>query len=220
MPPGSRRSSSRPIVTWEQIESAGSSVWANRFDIQSGWGEATELDSDEGGLYSLALAGNGRGDAVALTTTSEQLFATRFVQGEGWETPTPVGSPGEALGPFAGMDEQGNIIAAWTTGPGLWASRFTPGSGWSEPERMDASDGVGGGHTVALDANGNALVAWPQDGGIHFRRYTVGDGWSGPSAIAADDSLSGFDLAIASSPGGRAVLSWQYEFSIGGAVFR
>ncbi len=92
--------SGNAIVTWHQAESTGAAVWANRFDIEDGWGDAAEVDADATWLYSMALAGNRQGQTVALTATNEQLRATRFVPGEGWdEEPTPVGEAGEVLGP-------------------------------------------------------------------------------------------------------------------------
>jgi hypothetical protein len=209
------------FVTWHQTENTGSSVWSARFDIESGWGEAAELDHDETWVYNEALASNRRGEAVALTATGEQLRATRFVPEQGWEEePTPVGEPGEALGPGAAMDEQGNIIATWTAGGDLWASRYVPGDGWGDPEKLDADGANGASPVIAIDPNGNAIVVWTQAEGVSFNRYTVADGWAGPKWLVADDNPQGFALSIAASASGRALISWQFDFSIGGAAFR
>jgi hypothetical protein len=209
------------VVTWQQTEAAGSSVWANRFDSKGGWAGAKKLHSDGSGLYNAALAGNRRGDAVALATTNDRLLAFYFVPGQGWdEEPTPIGEPGLATGPVAGMDDEGNVIAAWVGGEDLWASRYVPGVGWGDPEKIDAKGAKGVNQVVSVDPSGNAIVVWGQTGGTFFNRFSVLDGWSGPAALSSEDNPSGFDFAIAASESGRVAMSWQVGFSIAGAVFR
>lgn len=83
---------------WVQADPGGGtrSVWSNRLEVATGWGEPSRIDGSPGGpASSPRVTIDERGHVTATweqSTGSQRLLRTgRYRPGSGWDSPTPAG---------------------------------------------------------------------------------------------------------------------------------
>ena len=122
-------------------------VVASRWTRAAGWTRPEPLERIYGQSSQVGVAGNGRGQAMAVWHHRVgNIHSLRFcrLEGEAWSVPDVVpgalprpavgnGSSGENA-PRLQMDAQGNVLAQWPSGfhaNEQQVARYTPGEGWS-----------------------------------------------------------------------------------------
>jgi uncharacterized protein YbdZ (MbtH family) len=162
-------------VSWQQHDGTRFNIWTNRFDVTSGWGTATLIDSEDlGDAFNAQLASDRDGNLMAVwyqfDGTRFNIWANRYSAETGWGSPAVIetNDGGEARFPRIAMDTNGNALAVWRQIDGsrikIWASRYRSGGGWAEPVLVENSALIGNalGPRIALDGRGNAHVVWFQ----------------------------------------------------------
>jgi hypothetical protein len=225
-------SNGNAIAVWHQSDGTRSNIWADRYEVGSGWGNAELIENDDaGGAYLPQIAFDATGNAIAVwhqsDGTSSSIRANRYVAGSGWGSAEIIrsygGGLGEAHSPQIAMDPNGNAIAVWSEldvgylHDDIWAKRYVAGSGWgsAEPIEDDDAGGAYGAH-VAVDANGNAIAVWSQHDGTRYNvwsnHYRVGSGWGSAELIESDNAGdAGGDPPpqIAMDANGDAIAVWS-----------
>lgn len=172
--------SGRAWVVWQQSDGVVTSLWANRYTPDDGWGTATPLeDDDAGSIYAPTIAVDRQGNAVALwgrnAGVDYGVWANRYVAGTGWVGATQIsrGQPGDVVEPRVALGPAGNAMILWSEYDGsrysLWSSHFDPGTGWSAPGLVEHLDG-GNVYApqLAFDGVGNVMAVWAQSDGSWF----------------------------------------------------
>ena len=196
------------------------------FRVRDGaWGTAERIETDNAGnAQRPAVAFDAGGNAIAVwhqsDGTRDNVWANRYLAGQGWGTATLIetDNTGPAQFPRVGMDAAGNAIAVWLQSNGtrnrVMASRFVAGTGWSPPSPIDTGMRSAQLPRVAVDPAGNAIAVWYQaddtlnQNNIWTNRYAAGSGWGTPTIL---DSR-GDRAAIAMDASGNAIATWrQYD---------
>jgi hypothetical protein len=121
-------------------------VYGARYAASTGWTDAHALEQILGEAGDVQLAGNGRGEAIAVWRhTLGQIDSLRFARfdgTQGWSAPDVVpgvlprhGASGAA--PQLQVDAQGHATLQWPSAFGrgtMQVSRFDPAAGWSPPQ--------------------------------------------------------------------------------------
>ena len=216
--------SGNAIAVWAQSDTSETSIWANRFTPQMGWGNAQLIELRASGVALVPqVAMDFDGNAVAVWQQSDILFRTdiwanRFTPSNGWETTKRVDSQqGTATNPQIAVAAAGSAIAVWeqvgTTYKDMWANHFTPENGWATPALLEIINaGDVGESRVAIDAGGNAIAVWKQDNGnyddVWANRYVPSAGWSGAVLLEQADGVDARFPRVAINPTGRGVVVW------------
>ncbi len=127
--------SGNAVVVWRQLDGSRYNIWANRYDVGSGWGTAQLIETeDAGSAYDPQVALDGSGNAVAVWRqwdgTSNNIWANRYVVGSGWGTAQLIetDNAGYAYYPQVAVDASGNAVAVWVqydgTQESIWANHF------------------------------------------------------------------------------------------------
>lgn len=125
-------SAGNAVVVWLQEDSGGNKIWANRYNVESSWGEP-EVISGAANVGSVPAAGIGAaGDVVAVWSKGveggNQLWSNRYVPGSGWGGTEMLDIPRHGISEHAdvGVDGAGNAIVVWTKTDGdatnLWGN--------------------------------------------------------------------------------------------------
>ena len=138
------------MAVWRQWDDAGVaiSIWANRYDVGSGWGTATLIETGSGAADNADVAMDSSGNATAVWKqsdgTSNNIYANRYVPGQGWGTVALIetGNSGADF-PKVGMDDHGNAIAEWRQRGSVWSNRFVSGSETGPLTFTDVTDQAG-----------------------------------------------------------------------------
>jgi hypothetical protein len=123
------------IAVWYQDDGTRENVWANRYVAGTGWGTARLIETDNAGTACyprIALDRNGNAIAVWHQSTGSQynIWANRFVAGQGWGTAAlfETDNAGNAYYPQIALDQNGSALAVWYQSEWLltniWANRF------------------------------------------------------------------------------------------------
>ncbi|WP_339672576.1 Ig-like domain-containing protein [Dasania marina] len=126
------------LVVWQQMDSGRSSIWANRYSLNVGWGEAELIESnDVGHAYAPHLAVDSNGNAMAIwrqnsLTARSDIWFSRYLNNKGWESPELVETNDieASFAPGLAVDGNGRFMAAWfqldyiTGTNNIWANRF------------------------------------------------------------------------------------------------
>ncbi len=207
------------IAVWQQANGTLESVWANRYDIGSGWGTAQAIETyNAGDAVSPRVAVDAQGNAVAVWSQGlavDIVYANRYVVGTGWGTPEVIGDVVEDSGdPQVAVDPIGNAVAVWwVRGGGTWANRYVVGTGWGTAGPISTGEPVARDPQVAVDSNGNAVAVWWQSDRVHTHiwsnRYAVGAGWGTPELVETDTAGDALYPQVALGATGGAVVVWQ-----------
>lgn len=126
--------SGEAIAVWLQFVGARRELWSNRYRPEVGWGTPELVGTNTGTASApqIAIEADGRALAisVAVTGTTRNVVANRYVPGEGWSAPMRVnGSDTEVvITPQIKIDSSGAAIAVWPQMSegryDIWANRF------------------------------------------------------------------------------------------------
>jgi hypothetical protein len=191
-----------------------------------GWTLPARVDDGTGNAAWPRIAMDASGNAVAVwsqnDTMRDNVWASRYVAGTGWDAPTKVenNDMSSALEPAVALDGSGNALAVWRQASGetsIWASRRAVGGAWSTPVLLETDDaGPALVPRIAADMGGNAIAVWQQHDGTHYNiranRYVggiVGTGWGTSLLLETDDAGHAEAPKVAMEPGGKAVAVWS-----------
>jgi len=118
---------------WLQSDGTGSSIWSNRFTVDSGWGSAVRISGAADYCLRPELAVGAAGDAVAVWIQHHDgqavaVYSNRYAPGVGWLEPefVDVATSGDSGTVDVGIDGEGNAIAVWIRFDGgphyVWAN--------------------------------------------------------------------------------------------------
>jgi hypothetical protein len=211
------------IAVWRKVDGNRWCIFTNHFTPGTGWGTATIIDAGVGNANSPQVTIDRSGNATVvwlegceLDGTLCSVYANRYIQGAGWETPTLIETgPANAYGPQVAMDGSGNAIAVWYQGFGVggysvWANRFATGTGWEMPTLIGSSVWASlAPPKLAMDRNGNAIAVWWYWGAkeIYANWYVAGTGWETPTIIHTGTGYAGFS-EVAMDGNGNAIVVW------------
>jgi hypothetical protein len=218
------------IAVWYQYDGTRFNAMANRYDVDSGWGTATLIETDDtGDAYRPEVAMDDSGNAMAVwyqhDGTRYNICANRYVTGTGWGTATLIetDNSGGANLPQVAVDANGNAIAVWNQDDGtrynVWANRYDVGTGWGTATLIE-NDNTGDAYPphVDVDGSGNAISVWYQDDGTNLNilanRYVVGTGWGSATLIETDNLGEARYPQVALDSSGNAIVVWRQEDSV------
>jgi hypothetical protein len=208
--------SGNATAAWAQSDGTRTSIWANRYVPELGWGTATLLETEDGpNAANVEIAVDPSG-VVTAVWVSWDVWSNRYVPGEGWGTATIIG-PGADGAPYVAVDPSGNATAVWYQTDGtrynVWANRYVAGTGWGSATLLE-NDNAGDAFDVrvAVDPMGNATVIWDQYDGSYqslwATRFQPGFGWALPARIeTGTGNVRDSQLAVDAS--GHAIAVWH-----------
>lgn len=219
------------VVVWYQLDGVLYSVFANRYEPETGWLGPEALDqNDVNFALSPSVAMNDRGDAVVVwyervePTDMTDITMSVYEDGVGWSAPLAVETDHtwNDVTPEVVIDEEGNAIIIWVqmSEPSyiVWASYYEVGVGLGFPHQLnvpvipeDVED-----LAIGMDGDGNAIAAWIEDGGsvtsAWSARFDKEDGWE-TSQKLGDDARNG-PLVLAVAEDGNATCAWSHQNSV------
>jgi hypothetical protein len=173
------------VAAWVQSDGTRYNLWANRYDVVTGWGAATLIENDNTGdvIQGSPVVMDGNGNAMVVWSqfdgTRSNVWANRYVVGSGWGGATLIetDNTGSASSPSIAMNASGDAVAVWDQSDGtrtnIWANRYTMGTGWGTASLIEADNtGDATVASVAMSANGNAVAVWIQWDGLKFNVWT------------------------------------------------
>jgi hypothetical protein len=216
------------FAAWTESEGDGVRVYVARFLPDSGWTMGTAVDDGVGfGRAKVAkLATSDRGDALAVwmeVGTPSALWANRFLWGQGWGSPTLLGTNewGRIENFASAMDREGNGIVLWSqyeidsvgneTGR-LYERPLSTAAGWGSTSGL----GTGWISDVVLLDDGTAVASWATTGGNYqmVSQRTVAGWWSSPAIL--NEGVSGYGRpSVCVAIGGTFLAVWE-EWHDGG----
>ena len=214
------------IAVWYQWEeSVRTNVWANRYDVGTGWGTAELIENmDSENAYDPQVAVDSSGDATAVWIqwdgSLNNIWSNRYVVGTGWDSAVLIETDdaGHASNPQVAIDGSGNAIAVWQQDDGdrsnIWSNQYVVGTGWGTPTLIETNDaGSARNPQVAVDDSGNAMVVWEHFDGTRYdiwsNRYDVGTGWGTAVLIEAIDTGNAYDPQVAVDADSNAIAVWH-----------
>jgi len=129
-------SNGNAIAVWQQWDGIRENISANRYEVGTGWGNATYIATNNlFGAYNAQVAMDGNGNAIAVWQQSDgirnNIWANRYEIGTGWGTSELIQSnPSEwADSPRVAMDSIGNAFTVWPQWFGwvrsdIWANHY------------------------------------------------------------------------------------------------
>lgn len=204
------------IAVWQQYKGAGgTNIWANRYELGSGWGTAALIELDDVGdnrAEEPQVAVDPTGSATVVWSQFDgmrtNIWANRYEPGSGWGTATllETDNTSDVRPPQVAVDPFGNVTAVWiqsdNTFSNVWSNRYVPGSGWGTATLLETEEGGASQARVAVDGSGNAIAVWRLHNGIRLslwaNRYVSGVGW-GTAALAEtsnEEDTHDPDLAV------------------------
>ncbi|MFE8602490.1 Ig-like domain-containing protein [Archangium violaceum] len=124
------------LALWTQPWMGRAAVWANRYEVGTGW-ETAHVISPEGGEDSSCaeLAVDSRGHALAVwlqrdVSSYPSIWSSRYVAGQKWQAPALIDDVqfGEASCPWVDLNGDGFGFAVWpqstSTDMGIYFNRF------------------------------------------------------------------------------------------------
>ncbi len=197
------------IAVWGQANgdvAASLRIWANVFDVVSGWGTPTPLQSSDvlANVPQIAMDANGNGVAAwyQINGSDYEVWVNRYVKNSGWQGAEKItGSEGSQVagaldgsGLSLGIDDAGNAMLMWMREDlgvsYVSSSYYSNGVGWTNT--LDVDSMTGGDNQrprVVFDSSGNAHAVWAYYKGLNIghdlkaARYINGTGWGAPELI-------------------------------------
>ncbi|MCG8416719.1 MAG: Ig-like domain-containing protein [Proteobacteria bacterium] len=177
----------KAAAVWLETESGTASVYANRATSDGAWAVRIPLEQGSGRAHSPVVAIDPLGNGLALWVqsdgTSEDVWSSRLVAGEGWKSAVQVGvRVGEPGCPRVAVNRVGNGAAAWrSSSGGIFAAHYVAGGGWIGLKRI----GQGGDcPQVVIDDGNVATVVWASASGVLAVRHPLGEPWPEPTRIS------------------------------------
>ncbi|MEK7702634.1 MAG: hypothetical protein AAB317_01550 [Nitrospirota bacterium] len=213
------------IAVWSQHDGNVFNVYANRFvATTASWGTTTRIETNAGNPFSIDVAFDAAGNAIAVWQQARNIYANRFVATTAsWGTAEIIETDNvpSADTPRVAVDTDGNAIAVWVQIDGArfstLANRFVATTtSWGTPEIIRANNlGTAASPQVAVDASGNAIAVWQQfgDGGLRganiwANRFVAGTGW-GTAQLVETNAETATSPQVAVDAAGNAIAVWQ-----------
>lgn len=160
-------SNGNAIAVWPQTGDT-MDIWASHYIDGEGWENAERIDSGDGNAALPRVTVDSGGNALAvwqqLDGSRYDIWANRFVVGEGWGTAALIedDNANDATAPRVSSDANGNALAVWNShrnGGEPFAARYASEGGWSAPTQLDeAHDDPN--PEVATSPFGSSIVVW------------------------------------------------------------
>ena len=201
--------SGNAIVIWEQ----GGGIWANRYELGVGWGDALLLADDETPNFMHDVSVNSSGQAVVAWQQSDGgIRVINYAPETGWEeNATNIGFV-DTSGRYSihvKLDDDGRAIVV--EGYSGKAFRYTPESGWREHDDINGYNGRVYGVRLEMEDSGDAIATWVQPiderHEVYANYFSVDRGWEGAMLISED----GNSPRVAINEQGNALLVWKNE---------
>ena len=193
-------------AVWVQYDDAAStvrSIWANRYEVGTGWGAAEMIESEDMNADSPLLAVHEDGTVIAVWRQDWNgmprygIRSNRYLPGVGWEGDVSVmgnsdaGASAESGPGQLVMDPSGNAWVAWTlyrwdgNSTTVMVSHYSADGGWDRTDPMDMSSWIGLDPKIALDSAGTPMVVWYQSvtEGVFASRLEPAGTWETPVPI-------------------------------------
>jgi hypothetical protein len=162
--------SGNAIAVWEQDMEGEETIFARRFDVNTGWsvGVQLEIDGEEGYGPRLAVSPDGSAVVTWIRADGEAgtVVAARYTRGRGWERPLTV-QGGELLYVFdlhIAANSRGGVLATWCQTDGsrnnVWYARFEPDTGWQAPTLAEKRSGSAHRPRAAAGMTGSFGLVW------------------------------------------------------------
>ena len=226
------------VAAWLQWDGSYWSIYANRYDPQSGWDAAVRIENLVGNASFPQVAIDPRGVAMTVWTLGDwpdrALMVNRFDHlSASWSPAVAIPDGAKAYSPTLSMDSAGNAIVVWSqsrtkTHPNtdaIMVHRFDAQTrSWGPAVTLESGDLEGGGfhsgHDLAIDAEGNAILVWAGNDGFKsgvfsFRFDVATESWSAAIVAIQEDSTFRWGGHVAFDASGNAIAVWtQVESSI------
>lgn len=185
--------SGNAIAVWRWLDATGliNVIYSNRYIPTTGWGAVTTMPTvTNQNSMNPKLAMDSSGNAFLLWSefdgsSATAIWAMRFDRTLGWQTPTIISSPPNALfedstSPQIAFDAIGNAVAIWTKYDAVLnktvirANRFNAISGWGVDSTISNGVGVVNNPQLAVSSGGRATAVWEQDdiGNLSFKIWS------------------------------------------------
>ncbi len=215
------------LVVWSQSDGTRYNIWASRYTVGSGWGEAELIETDNAGDASgpqIAIDASGNGWAVWSQSdggTSRNIWLNRYTAGSGWGEAELIGdgNAGRALSPQIAVNASGDALVVWVQSDGtgssgnhIWARRHTNNQ-WGTAVAIE-NVGFVSSPRIVMDASGNAIAVWRRNDGadvynIWANQYMAGNGWETAAPIDSGNNGDVTGLTIVANASGNAVVAWR-----------
>lgn len=223
--------SGNAVTAWSQTDGTRYNIWANRYQIGSGWGTALLIENDNAGFAlapQVAVAPDGSATVVWAQSdgVADNIVAARYVPGVGWGAPQTLDSiAGNANFPAVAADNE-RVIAAWVQHDGIafnaYSSVFVDSLGWSAPQPIEQLEDDSAALRLAMASDGVAFACWSQRGAtsqaIIANRYTPGSGWETAIPLETGAGLAD-DCDLTTDATGQATVVWRRDNRLGRARF-
>jgi hypothetical protein len=224
------------IAVWQQDDGTGShDIYANRYDINTGWGIAGVIETTVGDATMPQIAVHQSGNAIAVwqqrlpTNNLHRIRAAVFrydaVSGTGvWQPSVGIVKTAiaDTTNPQIAVDTNGNAFAVWaerdspTADAVIWLNGFTPKTGWLTAIPLSTGTGTALNPQIGFDPAGDAIALWTQFDGtrdaIMGSRYITGVAGANPFG-PIDDIVAGNSSSprIAFDYYGNAIATWVQD---------
>ena len=150
------------VAVWEQLNGAITSIWANHYVADWGWGTPRLIESSDDAATRPQVAVDAAGNAVVVWTQSKgastDIWAARYAAGTSWGAAQLIETDdaGDAKAPQVAIDAGGNAVVVWEQSDGtrfnIWSARYAVSAGWSAAQLIETDNsGSFPGSSIAVE---------------------------------------------------------------------
>jgi hypothetical protein len=130
-------------VTWRQTDGANSSIWANRYDVGTGWGSACQIAINDSESFEPPIVSSGSTGSVVVAWSaydwvSWTVWTARWNESEGWGNAERIETSGDSSLFDVEVDGWGNAFVSWEQGHSghtdVWSIRYDDSDNEPIPE--------------------------------------------------------------------------------------
>jgi len=158
-------SAGNAMAVWQWFDGAATSIRAIRYDVATGWGIATPVESNSTDAWNPRLAVDPAGNAVAAWEGPYAIWASHYAVEVGWETPNLLHPDpgGYAAAPEVAINPAGDAVVVWQGRLGggslrVRAASYALGIGWGSAVPLEGYGSNLWFPQIALDPAGYATV--------------------------------------------------------------
>ncbi len=158
---------------------------------------------------------------LQLITGWGDVWAQRYLPGDGWDTPVSVSTVADGVAELAWLtaDSTGNVVAIWrekqrTGYQDIWANRYAVASGWGVAGEVEnLNNGDAGMPIAGIDSSGDITLVWRHrhEGGDHLvstRYRSTTDRWGRVTKVESAYEAGGIEPHLVVDRGGDATVVW------------
>ena len=178
-------------------------IFANRYDVNSGWGTPVKLDNtnNSSNIPLIAVAANGNALALWSNITLTNYYLSHYDRKLGWAEPITIKPTDNQVvkNLSVSVDADENYHLVWSEKPvdGTVQARsvkynlFLPASGLSMEKIISESTDWPAGTTINVNSKGDGFATWLQKSGTsdihkwHTAKYSSVNGWSLPEEMVS-----------------------------------